>query len=509
MEKLYNGIVLEDDFREEPSLPQNVPYLKNPPSVIDVTVGRQLFVDDFLVEQTDLAPVYHRAKKYEGNPILKPEKPWEIEQSPTARPTSGGVWFDEEEKIFKMWYEGAFLHNMCYATSKDGIHWDRPDLGDGTNKILHYEGYENRKMWDDIAYLRPDSTSVIIDYEGKKEERYKLFLRNPGPPHPGIVATSGDGIHFENFKFTPEVGDRTTAFYNPFRKKWVYSIRTELRPWSEGFLRGRSYRECDDFLEGATWTPEEARHWMSVDELDKPHPYLGVEPQLYNVDCIGYESIMLGMFQIFYGPENNITDGLGVPKITELIPMYSRDGYHFSRPSRKPIINASLYDGAWDRGYVQSTTGGLIINGDELMLYYTATAGDENYTYQHYSTNGTYRNGATGIATLRRDGFVSMEGKGILLTRTLTMNGKSSFFVNAVGSVRAELLDEEGTLLATSTRFEGDSTKAELSFENFDVATLNGKTFRIRFDVDGALYAFGFADENGEFGGARAAGIVK
>jgi hypothetical protein len=29
----------------------DVPYLRHPPSVINVDVGRQLFVDDFLVEE--------------------------------------------------------------------------------------------------------------------------------------------------------------------------------------------------------------------------------------------------------------------------------------------------------------------------------------------------------------------------------------------------------------------------------------------------------------------------
>lgn len=31
------------------------------------------------------------------------------------------------------------------------------------------------------------------------------------------------------------------------------------------------------------------------DELDKPNPYIGFEPQLYNAYCVGYESVMLGM----------------------------------------------------------------------------------------------------------------------------------------------------------------------------------------------------------------------
>lgn len=84
------------------SEPQKVPYLKNPPEVIDVSVGRQLFVDDFLIDNTDLKPEYHKAKKYEGNPVLAAEKPWEKETIPCACPKSGGVWYDEQDKIFKM-----------------------------------------------------------------------------------------------------------------------------------------------------------------------------------------------------------------------------------------------------------------------------------------------------------------------------------------------------------------------------------------------------------------------
>ena len=68
MENLYNNIILPDDFSAKPSFPQDVPYLKNPPDVIDITVGRQLFVDDFLIEETDLTPEYHKPKKFENNP---------------------------------------------------------------------------------------------------------------------------------------------------------------------------------------------------------------------------------------------------------------------------------------------------------------------------------------------------------------------------------------------------------------------------------------------------------
>ena len=73
MEKLYNNIILNDGFSNKMSDASDVPYLKNPPEIIDVSVGRQLFVDDFLIEETDLKPQYHKAKKFEGNPILYPQ----------------------------------------------------------------------------------------------------------------------------------------------------------------------------------------------------------------------------------------------------------------------------------------------------------------------------------------------------------------------------------------------------------------------------------------------------
>ena len=72
-----------------------------------------------------------------------------------------------------------------------------------------------------------------------------------------------------------------------------------------------------------------------------------------------------------------------------------------------------------------------------------------------------------------------------------------------------KIIDENGKLIATSSIFDGDSTKAKLTFDTFNVSDLNGKVFRIEFTVKGKLYSFGFADKNGDFGGAHAAGMVK
>ena len=508
MKKLYNGIIVNDDFPLGENV-DDITYLNHPPKVINVSVGRQLFVDNFLIDKTDLLSEYHKPQKFEGNPIFYPQESWEKEDCPVACPKSGGVWYDEEENLFKMWYEASWLKHMAYATSKDGINWNRPklDIVKGTNIILDYDGFELEKGFSGLDYLRPDSTTVVIDYDTKnKNEKYKLFLRNPEGVTPALIATSKDGIHFENFKTTPPLEDRSTIFYNPFRKKWVFSIR---KSWTPG-RRARSYYECDDYINDKLWSDGEDIKWLHTNENDLPNPYIDYyQPDLYNVDCVGYESVMLGMFQILYGPDNQKCENRGVPKITELIPIFSRDGFHFTRPSNESIINASMYKGAWDRGYIQSVGGVCIINGDELWIYYIGFAGDENKSKKIWFNNGMYSNGALGIAKIRRDGFVSLTGKGSILTKSLVFYDRCQMFVNIDGELVVEILDENDCLVAKSDKINSNNTHEKVLFKNFDISSLSGKVFKLRFVLDGKLYSFDFTDESGDSHGAHAGGIVK
>ena len=82
-EILYNGIELPDEWPPQieklTRQPMPVPYLENPPEVIPIDVGRQLFVDDFLIEETTLQRSYHRPEYHPANPVLRPDKPWERE----------------------------------------------------------------------------------------------------------------------------------------------------------------------------------------------------------------------------------------------------------------------------------------------------------------------------------------------------------------------------------------------------------------------------------------------
>ena len=71
--------------------------------------GRILFVDTTFIEKTNLQRIHHSPVYYSGNPVLKADKKWElnINGDPYAAPFSGGVWYDEEEQKFKMWYSAG------------------------------------------------------------------------------------------------------------------------------------------------------------------------------------------------------------------------------------------------------------------------------------------------------------------------------------------------------------------------------------------------------------------
>ena len=53
-----------------------------------------------------------------------------------------------------------------------------------------------------------------------------MFLyERPAEKFGGQIFTSPDGVHWSDRRPDATVGDNTTIFYNPFRKKWIYSVR--------------------------------------------------------------------------------------------------------------------------------------------------------------------------------------------------------------------------------------------------------------------------------------------
>jgi len=479
-EVLYNGLRLP-----APWPPKAVEPLREcvPPAVIPIDVGRQLFVDDFLIEATTLKRSYHLATYHEASPVLKPDQPWEAD---VAMAFSDGCFYDPKDKLFKMWYLAGKDRATCYATSEDGIHWKKPilDVRAGTNVVQT----GNR-----------DSSTVWLDHEEKDpKKRFKMFRSCSGgstvPKAYGLAHFfSEDGIHWnEKPMLSGSCGDRSTVFWNPFRKVWVYSIR---HGWGEP--RRRRYWERADLEKSPMWEQlAEAPMWVTSDVLDVQRPEYKVPCQLYNLDGVAYESLMLGLFTVWRGqfPDRQ--------KPNEVCVGYSRDGWSWSRPDRRPFCPVSDKQGEWNANNVQSVGGGCLVVGDQLYFYVSGRAGEAGSNKQGVCT--------TGLAVLRRDGFASMEAgeeAGTLTTRPLRFSGKR-LFVNLdapQGELRVEAIDEKGDVLLRFGAGSGDRTRLALTG---DLAPLAGRSLRFRFTLKkGRLYSFWVSpDESGASRGYVGAG---
>ena len=515
---LHNGITLpeqwppqivDDGVRREMPLP----YIDKKPDVIPINVGRQLFVDDFLIASTDMTRISHPATFYAENPVLSPDNEWEytFEKAPYAAPFSDGIWYDELEHKFKMWYlAGAgSMHKhkqsfyTCYAESDDGKHWSKvdQDVVTGTN-IVDTCDRDAATVWLDKLCPDPQKRFKLFNVE-KHRGGWKIILKY-----------SKDGIHWtKGVAQSGPVGDRTTAFYNPFTKKWGISLRQAAK--ADG--RSRGYLEHKDPEMAVSLAHSLADGikdrnivlWFTPSDKELVHPsFPDVRPAIYNFDVMPYESIMLGFYAMWKGPENDVCGRLGIQKRNEIGMGYSRDGFHFYRPSYEPIMGVNETEGAWNWGNMQSVIGAPLIVGDSLYLYASGRK-KNNVMWDGFTS--------TGLAMLRRDGFVSMhaDGQGILETEKLKFDGKF-FFINAEAeNIQVEILDEAGQVIPGFAKDECmllgklNSTKQMVTWKSEqDLSALTGKVVKIKFYVtNGDLYAFWLSPwETGESRGYTGGG---
>lgn len=509
-EVLYNGITLPEPWPPRrhhlsPS-PARPPYLASPPGVINIDVGRQLFVDDFLIEESSLFKTVHQAAYHAANPVLTPETHWENEDpyalatktapSPAAMVYSDGVFFDPAERIFKMWYMAGYQQHTALAVSTDGIAWTRRPLSivPGTNIVRKHHR---------------DSSTVWLDlHDRDASSRFKMAWTNMDGDGRLRLSTSPDGVRWTDRGSAGPSGDRSTVFYNPFRNRWCFSLRDD----DLELKRIRRYFESPAFAT-ATWNAGEPVPWAAAESLDRVQPGTNMIAELYNLDAVAYESVMLGLFGLFRG------EGSDREKPNELCVGFSRDGFHWSRPTHDPFIPVSSRPGDWNWANVQSAGGVCLVVGDRLHFYVSGRAG----------IPGTSMPGrcSTGLATLRRDGFVSLTDawpagttrpvlrhRSTVITRPVRFGGGHAFVnADAPGSVRVEMLDRDGRTIpgfeaGESVVITGNHTRHAVSWKAAALSRLAGSVVRFKFVLDRAhLYAFWVSrSPRGESRGYVAAG---
>ena len=126
--------------------------MRTTPTPLNIGQVPQLFFDNYMIEMVNfLTRTMHQPEKHAENPLIKKDKPWE--QQVFFRTNTWNVHWDGHEQIFKCWYQDlgwdydAFInmkasednllhwdfhkttdHRYLYSESKDGIHWEKPEL---------------------------------------------------------------------------------------------------------------------------------------------------------------------------------------------------------------------------------------------------------------------------------------------------------------------------------------------------------------------------------------------
>src|ERR1051325_4571795 len=157
-----------------------------PAGAVDVGSRKQLFIDRrFIARAHGIDLVSHPPRK--AGPVLLQEKPWERDH------IGSYLSVIEHEGICKMWYmsfAGKAGPNLCYATSTDGIRWERPLVRNETNVVLS-PFKEGAVMLDPVA--PPEQRfKTLASFGGKRPSAL-------GTSHSGslMLVTSPDGINWK------------------------------------------------------------------------------------------------------------------------------------------------------------------------------------------------------------------------------------------------------------------------------------------------------------------------
>ena len=437
-----------------------------PPRRIGAT--HQLFIDDGLIAHTEgLRRVVNQPVKHHDNPVLTYEHPWEG----NCVITWGSVLYEPKEKLFKVWYEvyKKFPKHgdgtiVCYATSTDGIHWDKPKLG-----IYDYFGTKANNIVFWLKGKGIDAPTILPEPHPTADVKYRMYFHQRG----GIyTATSPDGIHWTVLdRSLINAGDRNSAHYDPARKKTIVITR----------IPGRGMRTC------GLWESDNGVDFKHVQEIVAPDDNDPEKTQLYGMIYFNYAGLRLGFLEMFYIPTRLLD--------TQLV--YSRDGLEWARACDRQVFLPLGGPGSWDQAWVTPSQNPPIRIGDKLYIFY------QGRQTLHWAVAPYGHIGSVGLAFLRPDGFVSLDAQceeGCVTTAPLLLDG-TALHINAFarpGAVAAEITDLDGNPLEGYGR--GDCVPLEMA-DRLDhavawkggrtLAPLKGKPVRLRFWVRGTkLYSF-------------------
>ena len=484
--------------------------------------GLHLFLDDVEVQDhPGFVRKVQRPERVRTEPVLKPDRPWEGK----AVQLWGSVLYDDDENCFKMWYYSSNNdlyertgqgHFMCYATSKDGVAWEKPELG-----IVACEG----SSANNIVYPPPgvhyglDPWGVVKDpQEQDPSKRYKMGMYQQRPTadapqetptmdrqernalrkvlfdkirdHHGMYAAfSPDGIHWrlDDRNYVPRSGDAGALVYDPMQRRYLATSRRYETLMDHFVLEWKQYRRVI-----ALSSSEDFVHWTPLKTIVKPDDFDDPRDQLYVMTPFVYGNQYIG----FIGMLHSATE-LGPVQLAT-----ARHLDHWQRVGRREEFLPVGSPGAWDGAWASLSSNPPALVGDTLYMWYSGRP-------QAHGTEGNSTS-SIGLVTLGKDRFVALRcgiGGGELMTEPIEVVGPrlgvnaTCLFGNLQVRVIAEASVPEGFDFDSCNGLaRGDETDCEITWgqERRDLTPFVGREIRLHFRVDNAtsLYAYRTGDRS-------------
>ena len=483
---------------------------------VHIGTDRQLFLDDFWIDEArGTNRVLHEPTR--EAPAIEPDRTWDLS------PSSAG--FMEDGGLFRAWYRtdndptvivtpGGSKTALdpvrypdattAYAESKDGILWEKPDLG-----LFEIDGSRNNSA----IWMGPGANMVPFkdaNPNAPDDERYKAVVRT----NDLLALGSPDGIHWHLLQEEPIMTERALRLRQRLLLGRLPRPVRRLRPRHRQLRRLGLLRPRDRHLQvdpgeaagpkGSRATssaeasagyaarrPTTSATWSDLELIDTGET---PDEHHYTNACVKYERtpntylMFPSRFVVDRTPDPTWTRS---PGVNDIVFMSSRDGIHFDRSFKEAFIRPGLDRNNWHDRSIYLETGILQTSPTELSLYGKENAALPTQRIRRYS--------------LRTDGFVSVNAGhagGELVTSPFTFDGSQlelNYSTSAVGTVKVELQDgdgipHEGFSLDDCPDIFGDEIEGVVHWGHGpNVSSLTGKPVRLRFWLkDADIYAFKF-----------------
>jgi hypothetical protein len=438
--------------------------------------GTELFVDDVqIAARPGVVRRVHPARKL-PQPVLVADRPWE--RGAGVR-IYGATHYDAATGEFRMWY------SRLYATSRDGLHWTKPELD--------IELFQGRRT--NLILPKGGGAVIVDEIEPDPAKRYKVLVNEPIKVGGFSGYHSADGIHwirYGNDRIITVGSELGHLLRDPATRKYFAYIR----PYPP---RHFPKNEREKRL-GAVVTSDDFSHWSemkivlvpdAIDDAWVTRPEQRTE--FYAMNGFAYGGSYLGIVPLFRitqihptnGAEQSRYDG---PMEGQLIT--SRDGLSWARmQERNPVIPSGR---DYDRSVMNVAVAPLVV-GDEVWHYYTAIN----------DTHGAPlppKRITIALAQWRLDGWVSLDAGatgGMVETTPIThRTGQLEINANAAGGrLVVEVLDPRGQVLPGYTATEcqeiaGDNVRHRVRWTRHERLPAQGP-FCLRFHLrQSSLYSY-------------------